>query len=88
LRRISQNKGNLTNRWRKTGHIPSGWGHVETPGAVMKGVHYFYRKLQSAGSKYTPGGNDQQDKLQASAHTFVQAAEDRADARVYKETAS
>jgi hydrogenase small subunit len=88
LRRISQNKGNLTNRWRKTGHIPSGWGHVETPGAVMKGVHYFYRKLQSAGSKYTPGGNDQQDKLQASAHTFVQAAEDRADARMYKETAS
>ncbi len=87
LRRISQSKGNMTNRWNKTGHIPSGWGHVDPPGAVMKGVHYFYKKLQGAGSKFHPGGNTQQDELQASGHSAVQAAEDRADERMYKETA-
>lgn len=87
LRRISQSKGNMTNRWNKTGHIPSGWGHVESPGAVMKGMHYFYRKLQAAGSRFKPGGSAQQDALQASSHSAVRAAEERADERMYKETA-
>jgi len=88
LRRISQNKANMSNRWNKTGHIPSGWGHVDAPGALTKGMHYFYRKLQSAGSRFTPGGNAQQTALQKSGHSFVQGAEDKADTRMYKETAS
>lgn len=85
LRRISQTKGNLTNRWKDTGHIPSGWGHVEAPGSLMKGAHYFYRKLQSAGSNFASGGNALQRKLQASGHAFIKEAEEEANRRMYEE---
>jgi hydrogenase small subunit len=85
LRRISQRKGNMTNRWNKTGHIPSGWGHVEAPGALMKTAHYFYQKLQTSGSNYTAGGNALQRELQASSRTFIREAEENADKRMYEE---
>jgi len=88
LRRISQRKGNMTERWNKTGHIPSGWGHVDAPGAIMKGMHYFYRKIQSSGSNYKSGGSAQQTRLQAEAHTYIQEAEDRADKRMHEETSA
>ena len=88
LRKISQRKGNMTNRWNKTGHIPSGWGHVDAPGALMKTAHYFYRKLQSAGSNYTPGGTGLQEKLQAEGHSFVKDAIKRSEARMHKETSA
>lgn len=85
LRKITQRKANLTNRWIKTGHIPSGWGHVEAPGMFMKTAHYFYRKIQGAGTNFTPGGNWRQRKLQARAHQFIKDAEKRADKRMYEE---
>lgn len=88
LRRISQRKGNMTNRWNKTGKIPSGWGHVEAPGALMKTAHYFYQKLQTSGSNYTSGGNAQQRKLQAASHTYTKDAEAAADKRMYEEAKS
>lgn len=86
LRRISQRKANLTNRWNKTGHIPSGWGHVEAPGPLMKTAHYFYRKLQSSDSNYTPGGTALQTELQKEGHSYTQPAEDRATKRMHEET--
>jgi len=85
LRKISQRKANLTNRWAKTGHIPSGWGHVEAPGALMKTAHYFYRKLQSAGSGYTPGGTSLQRELQAEAHRYIRDGAQRAEKKMYEE---
>ena len=86
LRRISQRKANLTNRWQKTDHIPSGWGHVEGPGVMSKTINYFYRKLQSSGSNYTPGGTRLQTKLQKEGHAYTQPAEDRAAKRMHEET--
>jgi len=86
LRRISQRKGNMTNRWNETDRIPSGWGHVEAPGPLMKTAHYFYRKLQSAGSNYTPGGTSLQRDLQSEAHSYIRDAEERANKRLQEET--
>lgn len=85
LRRISQRKGNLSNRWSETGHIPSGWGHVEAPGFLMKTAHYFYKKLQSSGSPYKPSGSRQQRKLQAEAHSYIKDAATRAEQRMREE---
>ena len=69
LRRITQRKSNLTGRWNKTGHIPSGWGHVDPPGPLFKVANYFYRKLQYSGV-YSPASARQQ-QLQAEAHSYV-----------------
>ncbi len=69
LRRITQRGDNLTGRWIKTGHVPSGWGHVTPPGPLFKAVHRFYRKLQYSGP-YSPASKRQQ-QLQASAHSFI-----------------
>ena len=80
LRRISQRKGNLTARWAKTGDIPSGWGHVEKPGALMRTAHYFYRKLQTSGSAFSPNSARQQ-QLQSEGHLFS----DEAKRRIEKE---
>ncbi len=88
LRKINQRKANMTNRWNKTGHIPSGWGHVAPPGPFMKTAHYFYKKLQSWGSAHHPDGTALQRKLQASAHLHIKDAEKRADERMYKEAAA
>jgi hydrogenase small subunit len=88
LRKINQRKANMTNRWNKTGHIPSGWGHVAPPGPFMKTAHYFYKKLQSWGSGHHPDGTALQRKLQASAHQHIKDAEKRADERMHKEAAA
>ncbi|MFB3090465.1 MAG: hydrogenase expression protein HypE [Gammaproteobacteria bacterium] len=85
LRQISQSKGNMTNRWNKTGYIPSGWGHVQAPGMFMKSVHYFYKKIQSWGSAHHPDGTARQRKLQASAHRFIKEGGKRSDQRMYAE---
>ncbi len=85
LRRISQRKGNMTNRWNKTGFIPSGWGHVQAPGMFMKGIHYFYKKIQTWGSAHHPDGTDLQRELQASAHSFITEGEKQSDQRMYAE---
>ena len=69
LRRITQRKSNLTGRWNKTGHIPSGWGHVEPPGVLFKVANYFYRRLQYSGA-YSPASKRQLE-LQAEAHSYV-----------------
>jgi hydrogenase small subunit len=88
LRRISQRKGNMTNRWNKTGHIPSGWGHVEAPGPMMKTAHYFYQKLQTSGSNYKAGGNALQRELQAAGHEYIKDSEKNAEKRMYEEAKS
>ena len=75
----------MTNRWNKTGHIPSGWGHVQAPGIFMKGFHYFYKKIQTWGSGFHPDGTAQQRKLQASAHRFIKEIGKRSAERVYAE---
>lgn len=74
LRRISQRRGNQTARWKKSGEVPSGWGHVEMPGIFARATHYFYSKLQYAGSKFTPGSAEQR-RLQAEGHSALRSAE-------------
>ena len=86
LRKISQRKASLTNRWLATGHIPSGWGHVEGPGALMKTFDYFYSRLQSMGSANTPGGTKLQQDLQAEAHRYIKDAEAKADRKMHAES--
>ena len=70
LRRISQRKANLTERWAKSGTVPSGWGHVEPAGMLMRAAHYFYRKLQYSGSAFSPA-SARQRQLQAEGHAFI-----------------
>ena len=76
LRRISQRKANLTQRWSQNGSVPSGWGHVETPGPLARAANFFYSRLQHAGSAYTPQSARQQ-QLQADGHKFIGAAKRR-----------
>ena len=78
----------MTNRWKKTGEIPSGWGHVEAPGAIMKTAHYFYQKLQTSGSNYSVGGNALQRELQAASHDYIKDSEKNAEKRMYEEAKS
>ncbi len=73
LRRISQRRGNLTARWQQQGEVPSGWGHVRTPGVFTRATHYFYSKLQYAGSRFTPGSAEQR-RLQAEGHSALRQA--------------
>ncbi len=54
LRRFSMMYGNRTPLWNKREHVPSGWGHVAEPSAFQKLGHYFYSKMQFAGSE-VPG---------------------------------
>jgi len=53
LRRISQAYLNKETRWTRESHVPSGWGHVEKPGPMMKFIHTLYVKYQFLGSKRT-----------------------------------
>ena len=76
LRRISQRKANLTERWAKSGSVPSGWGHVEPVGMLMRAAHYFYRKLQYSGSAFSPA-SARQRQLQAEGHAFIGEAKRR-----------
>ncbi len=46
LRRMTQDYQNLSTKWKKDGHVPSGWGHVAQPNLREKITHYFYEKLQ------------------------------------------
>lgn len=46
LRQITQKYQNRTRKWKKTGHVPSGWGHVDQPGFVEKIAHFAYEKIQ------------------------------------------
>ena len=46
LRNMTRLFQNRTNRWKETGHVPSGWGHVREPNAFEKTAHFFYEKMQ------------------------------------------
>lgn len=76
LRRFSQRQRNLTQRWRKNGDVPSGWGHVKQAGGLGRAMHYFYERIQYAGTRFSPG-SDRQRKLQASAHAYIREAEEK-----------
>ena len=76
----------MSNRWLKTGSIPSGWGHVEAPGVVMKTIHYFYKKIQTSDTPFHPSGTKQQQRLQFKSRSVMAAAVKRSDKRA-KETA-
>jgi len=55
LRRMTMDFQNREPRWDHEKTVPSGWGNVSGPNALEKGIHYFYEKLQFAGST-EPGG--------------------------------
>ncbi|MEO6747205.1 MAG: hypothetical protein ABIS28_01580 [Caldimonas sp.] len=76
LRKITRGRNNLTERWKRNDEVPSSWGHVELPGPITRAVHAFYRKLQYAGSKFSPHSARQQ-ALQKSAHSFIGETERR-----------
>jgi len=76
LRRITLRKGNLAPKWSRGHSIPSGWGHVEPPGPLIRAVHSFYRKLQYWGSEFKPNSPRQQ-RYQADGHRFVGETERR-----------
>ena len=77
LRRITQRRRNLAEPWLHKG-VPSGWGHVKTPGLFASTANYFYRKLQYAGSEFRPNSARQQ-RLQADAHQFIGEAKQRVE---------
>jgi hydrogenase small subunit len=52
LRKISQRDRNRTPLWDKEQAVPSGWArHKGEPTPVDKVAHFFYEKLQFAGSE-------------------------------------
>ncbi len=64
LRRISQRDRNRTSRWNDG--VPSGWARVDQPGVIDRVMHFFYQKLQYAGSsklnpRSTPESGSQKD---------------------------
>ena len=69
LRKLTQGKNNLTERWKKEGQVPSGWGH-QKHGIVEKVSGYFYSKLQGAGTEFKPN-SARQKKLQEKGHSFL-----------------
>lgn len=85
LRQISLRKANMTRRWNRTGKIPSGWGHVEKPGLLMKTAHYFYDKLKHTGTRFSPG-SPRQLELQAEAHSYIREAEAEAERKIAAES--
>jgi len=56
LRELTQSHQNLTTKWTKDKKVPSGWGHVEQPNLLKKGMFYAYEKLQFKNSP-KPGTN-------------------------------
>ena len=76
LRRITQRRNNLESRWRKSGDVPSGWGHVSAPRLVDKTVHFFYEMIQYSGTRFSPGSKRQQ-ALQAKSHSYIRQAQQR-----------
>ncbi len=73
LRRITQRSRNWTARWQERRNVPSGWGHVERPGLIDRSVDFFYKKIQYAGTRFTPG-SERQRNLQAKAHSYIRRA--------------
>jgi hydrogenase small subunit len=55
LRRMTMEFQNREPRWDHEQTVPSGWGNVPAPNPLERGIHYFYEKLQFAGSA-EPGG--------------------------------
>jgi hydrogenase small subunit len=80
LRRITLRKVNLAPSWHTAGAAPSGWGHVERPGPLMRAAHYFYRKLQEMGTEFRPG-SERQRALQAPSHSYIAEAKRRLEAQ-------
>ena len=76
LRRITQRRRNLTEKWSHDRSVPSGWGHVRQPNLFERAANYFYKKLQHAGSEYRPNSVRQQ-QLQADGHKFIGEAKRR-----------
>ena len=62
LRRLSNRNVNREDRWDKTGHVPSGWAHVEAPTFMDKVENFFYQIWQHFGSKRPgrPPGSEEQ----------------------------
>jgi len=46
LRRLTMQFQNRAPAWDRAGRVPSGWGHVDEPGAIAKLVHSLYEKMQ------------------------------------------
>ena len=69
LRKLTQGKSNMTDRWKKKNEIPSGWGHQSFN--IMDRVSgYFYTKLQKKGTKFSPNSRKQKT-LQQSANSYL-----------------
>ncbi len=63
LRQISQRDRNRTPLWDKEHAVPSGWArHKGQPTIAGKAAHYFYEKLQYAGSE-RPGRTSEDEKF-------------------------
>lgn len=56
LRRMTQAYQNRTSKWKKDGHVPSGWAHIPEPSILEKITHFAYEKLQFINSP-KPGSN-------------------------------
>ena len=71
LRNFTQRSRNLTDRWKDTGNVPSGWANVEGKAGKLDGaVSFFYEKIKSQGTEFTPG-SERQKALQQSASNYL-----------------
>lgn len=50
LRRVTLQFQNREKRWGNTSPVPSGWGHVPKPSLINRTIHFFYERMQAAGS--------------------------------------
>ncbi len=59
LRSLSNRSVSRETRWDRVegGRVPSGWGNIQKPDVVDNFVHFFYEKIQFAGSR-RPGRGD------------------------------
>ena len=79
LRNFTQRSRNLTDRWKETGNVPSGWANVDGKGGKLDGaVSFFYEKIKSQGTEFTPG-SERQKALQQSASNYLNRAPDHSD---------
>ena len=71
LRKFTQRSRNMTDRWKGTGDVPSGWANVNgKAGKVDGAVSYFYEKIKAHGTEFTPG-SARQKALQQSASNYL-----------------
>jgi len=71
LRKYTQRSRNLTDRWKEDGEIPSGWANVNgKPNKLDSAVSFFYEKIKSQGTEFTPGSS-RQKALQQSASNYL-----------------